>query len=164
MKNKNHPPNNKNINETGHFKPGRNDPCPCGSGKKYKHCCLHKTEAVNLSNYKYDRYLEIRHSATIKIIDLGIEKLKLEPPEAAYYLLDFLLFKPDENEKMRNEEEFFNFLNNTSNLFFAHGYPIFEMNFNDNNYKKDIETDEFGFDFINTEDVYDNYLWKYNSS
>ena len=22
--------------------PGRNDPCPCGSGKKYKHCCLAK--------------------------------------------------------------------------------------------------------------------------
>jgi uncharacterized protein YecA (UPF0149 family) len=21
---------------------GRNDPCPCGSGKKYKHCCLRK--------------------------------------------------------------------------------------------------------------------------
>ena len=21
-------------------KPGRNDPCPCGSGEKYKHCCL----------------------------------------------------------------------------------------------------------------------------
>lgn len=21
-------------------KPGRNDPCSCGSGKKYKHCCL----------------------------------------------------------------------------------------------------------------------------
>ena len=20
-------------------KPGRNDPCPCGSGKKYKNCC-----------------------------------------------------------------------------------------------------------------------------
>ena len=20
-------------------KVGRNDPCPCGSGKKYKHCC-----------------------------------------------------------------------------------------------------------------------------
>ncbi|NUQ01453.1 MAG: SEC-C domain-containing protein, partial [Armatimonadetes bacterium] len=19
--------------------PGRNDPCPCGSGRKYKHCC-----------------------------------------------------------------------------------------------------------------------------
>jgi hypothetical protein len=22
------------------MKTGRNDPCPCGSGKKYKHCCL----------------------------------------------------------------------------------------------------------------------------
>lgn len=21
---------------------GRNDPCPCGSGKKYKNCCLNK--------------------------------------------------------------------------------------------------------------------------
>ncbi|WP_390884613.1 SEC-C metal-binding domain-containing protein [Aeromonas dhakensis] len=20
---------------------GRNDPCPCGSGKKFKQCCLH---------------------------------------------------------------------------------------------------------------------------
>ncbi len=26
-------------------KAGRNDPCPCGSGKKYKHCCLTKDEA-----------------------------------------------------------------------------------------------------------------------
>jgi uncharacterized protein YecA (UPF0149 family) len=22
-------------------KVGRNDPCPCGSGKKFKKCCLH---------------------------------------------------------------------------------------------------------------------------
>ncbi|MGX5149687.1 SEC-C metal-binding domain-containing protein, partial [Enterobacter hormaechei] len=22
-------------------KVGRNDPCPCGSGKKFKSCCLH---------------------------------------------------------------------------------------------------------------------------
>lgn len=25
-------------------KPGRNDKCPCGSGRKYKHCCLAKDE------------------------------------------------------------------------------------------------------------------------
>lgn len=24
---------------------GRNDPCPCGSGKKYKHCCLNKQDS-----------------------------------------------------------------------------------------------------------------------
>lgn len=25
-------------------KVGRNDPCPCGSGKKYKSCCLQKAQ------------------------------------------------------------------------------------------------------------------------
>ncbi len=25
---------------------GRNEPCPCGSGKKYKRCCLHLHEAA----------------------------------------------------------------------------------------------------------------------
>jgi len=30
-------------------KTGRNDPCPCGSGKKYKHCCLEKDRATELA-------------------------------------------------------------------------------------------------------------------
>jgi tetratricopeptide (TPR) repeat protein len=34
-------------------KPGRNDPCPCGSGNKYKKCCLAKEEAV-----ARDRFVE----------------------------------------------------------------------------------------------------------
>jgi hypothetical protein len=29
--------------------PGRNDPCPCGSGKKYKHCCAHKKQRLPLA-------------------------------------------------------------------------------------------------------------------
>jgi len=29
-------------------KPGRNDPCPCGSGKKYKKCCQDKVSAESL--------------------------------------------------------------------------------------------------------------------
>lgn len=28
--------------KSAHPKVGRNDPCPCGSGKKHKHCCLQK--------------------------------------------------------------------------------------------------------------------------
>ena len=28
------------------MKLGRNDPCPCGSGRKYKNCCLHATDVV----------------------------------------------------------------------------------------------------------------------
>ncbi|RQW06388.1 hypothetical protein EH223_02390, partial [candidate division KSB1 bacterium] len=25
---------------------GRNAPCPCGSGKKYKNCCLNKQQQI----------------------------------------------------------------------------------------------------------------------
>lgn len=32
------------------YKIGRNDPCPCGSGKKYKTCCL--------NSGKYEKYIE----------------------------------------------------------------------------------------------------------
>ena len=31
------------------YKIGRNDPCPCGSGKKFKNCCINKEE--------YNRYI-----------------------------------------------------------------------------------------------------------
>ena len=30
---------NKKLHPHSASKPGRNDPCPCGSGKKYKNCC-----------------------------------------------------------------------------------------------------------------------------
>lgn len=29
----------------------RNDPCRCGSGKKYKHCCQHKDKAKKTSKF-----------------------------------------------------------------------------------------------------------------
>ena len=32
------------FNQVRKAKVGRNDPCPCGSGKKYKNCCLRKDE------------------------------------------------------------------------------------------------------------------------
>ena len=33
---------NSNKNSLSSVDIGRNDPCPCGSGKKYKKCCLDK--------------------------------------------------------------------------------------------------------------------------
>jgi hypothetical protein len=38
-------------------KPGRNDPCPCGSGKKYKKCCLASIDLVE-SQYRRLRQVE----------------------------------------------------------------------------------------------------------
>ena len=34
------------------YKIGRNDTCPCGSGKKYKNCCL--------STGKYEKYVTVK--------------------------------------------------------------------------------------------------------
>ncbi len=31
-------------------KPGRNEPCPCGSGKKYKNCCMKKDQEAARAN------------------------------------------------------------------------------------------------------------------
>ncbi len=35
---------NKGLKKIMTEKPGRNDPCPCGSGKKFKQCCLLKKQ------------------------------------------------------------------------------------------------------------------------
>lgn len=32
------------MNAQTEARPGRNEPCRCGSGKKYKHCCLEKDD------------------------------------------------------------------------------------------------------------------------
>jgi len=37
---------------------GRNAPCPCGSGKKYKKCCLGKDEAVPLEHRRIDALMQ----------------------------------------------------------------------------------------------------------
>ncbi len=33
------------MNPAAAARPGRNEPCHCGSGRKYKQCCLEKDEA-----------------------------------------------------------------------------------------------------------------------
>lgn len=39
--------------ESGKGKIGKNDPCPCGSGKKYKKCCINKPESKRPSTKEY---------------------------------------------------------------------------------------------------------------
>jgi hypothetical protein len=48
-------------------KPGRNDPCPCGSGKKHKQCCLRQAESPAASGHidalsKAMEWISSRHS------------------------------------------------------------------------------------------------------
>ena len=44
---------------------GRNDPCSCGSGKKYKNCCLKHGEKKTQANRMADKYRK-RHGITLK--------------------------------------------------------------------------------------------------
>lgn len=51
---------------------GRNEPCPCGSGKKYKKCCLKSgPDPINYMKQKLDRFHErvvgelLRHGAKV---------------------------------------------------------------------------------------------------
>jgi hypothetical protein len=39
-----HTANHRKPSRRSTFKTGRNQPCPCGSGRKFKHCCIGKTE------------------------------------------------------------------------------------------------------------------------
>lgn len=49
------------ISITGKIKLGRNDPCPCGSGLKYKKCCLNHPEAESrLTKEFYEQKYRIR--------------------------------------------------------------------------------------------------------
>jgi hypothetical protein len=49
------------------MKVDRNEPCPCGSGKKYKKCCLLKEKIVQISEVKGERFLRERHELVLKL-------------------------------------------------------------------------------------------------
>jgi uncharacterized protein YecA (UPF0149 family) len=40
--------------ETPLYRAGRNDPCPCGSGKKFKRCCIGKTQEIRINTNQQD--------------------------------------------------------------------------------------------------------------
>lgn len=40
---------------------GRNDPCPCGSGKKYKNCCLSSGEYENKIELTKEQEMKVRY-------------------------------------------------------------------------------------------------------
>ncbi len=48
---------------------GRNDPCPCGSGKKYKKCCIGKK----------DKLIEIENCERPDFFTSGLDDMKPDP-------------------------------------------------------------------------------------
>jgi tetratricopeptide (TPR) repeat protein len=49
---------------------GRNDPCRCGSGKKYKHCCLKKDEEAERAALADSQANQERRASRPRVSDL----------------------------------------------------------------------------------------------
>ena len=83
---------------------GRNQPCPCGSGKKYKHCCwhhdrtahLHTTPPVSSPGYHFvESELDRLSNSVVNLVDEGrldeadaaCEQLRTHYPEVHDWLM-----------------------------------------------------------------------------
>ena len=72
------------------MKVGRNDPCPCGSGKKYKKCCLSKDTMI-VNDLKNFRLEEVRDPKEIERIRKEVE-IK-QGPEPHINLVPSIIWK-----------------------------------------------------------------------
>ncbi|WP_080872956.1 YecA family protein [Oceanobacillus timonensis] len=62
----------------------RNDPCPCGSGKKYKKCCMAKDNLTELKVVKEDRFFQLKEVLVGKLDDFIYSKIS----QSAYFPLE----------------------------------------------------------------------------
>ncbi|MBV5318142.1 MAG: SEC-C domain-containing protein [Desulfobulbaceae bacterium] len=69
---------------------GRNQPCPCGSGKKYKHCCLPAQQAGTIVNPTNQMKISLM-AAIEKIQKQAVEK------NPAFHELGVFLFYSDDH-------------------------------------------------------------------
>lgn len=60
-------------------KTGRNDPCPCGSGKKYKKCCLASAEDPD---FQYRRFRQTHAGLIPKLMKFAFETMGPEVEQA----------------------------------------------------------------------------------
>ncbi len=85
-------------------KPGRNDPCPCGSGKKYKKCCLPKHEEIKKSIspdiWKQIKAEKERKEKIKSQIEAGFNLLASGEYRKAIELADKLLKKYPEDDRL----------------------------------------------------------------
>ena len=59
-------------------KVGRNEPCPCGSGLKFKKCCLGKKDGFSVKEYYHNKYrIQIKEEKDIERIR-GVGRLVME--------------------------------------------------------------------------------------
>lgn len=110
------------VVERGHNRPitkkkvGRNDPCPCGSGKKYKYCCMNKPKsAIDTIESEQERELCLKYyPETVKERKEGrvyledyFDEESIRLDKTLYLALmqrpGYIWLKTEENEKNRTK-------------------------------------------------------------
>lgn len=56
---------------------GRNDLCPCGSGKKYKRCCLEKNNIIELAGHRREKFYDDKQLLVEKVGNYLKKKMPL---------------------------------------------------------------------------------------
>lgn len=89
-------------------KPGRNDPCPCGSGKKYKRCCLDKKTIKDFEfSNKQAQEFEMPRISPLAMMRFE-QKMLRDPVEFAKWKKEF--------EKPGRPDRFEDFISKSWNL------------------------------------------------
>lgn len=120
------------------FKTGRNDPCPCGSGKKYKHCCLNSANESNTVRKAHEgaieralEWLMSRHGAAVKeaVAEIIFDELSEEEADVLSSLDDQIWqsIQLNATETLIAEEEILvnDEFKRVSDLLLGFGGPLF---------------------------------------
>jgi len=84
-------------------KVGRNDPCPCGSGKKYKACCLAKQETVQTADYMWQKIRMTEGELIDRLLDYANKKYEVDVLLEAW---DDFTFWADEESDPEDDIDF----------------------------------------------------------
>lgn len=93
---------------------GRNDPCPCESGKKYKKCCLQKENLIELTKIRRDKFYEDKQQLVEKV---GRFLKKQVPLQQYNQLKKELIKRTNDHIEKDLEESFFTYW-----LYFYHRF------------------------------------------
>ncbi|KJE26753.1 SEC-C motif family protein [Geobacillus kaustophilus] len=94
---------------------GRNDPCPCGSGKKYKKCCMNKQQQHEIKRMRQRRFFDQKYELSQMVQRFLDESLSYDEREAVTRMFRQMIEQKDHREELKVFETLWRF--------FLHRYP-----------------------------------------
>jgi len=79
---------------------GRNDPCPCGSGKKYKKCCMNKVREEETKRARQHRFFEQKYELSQRVHRFLDEVLPYAEQVAAKHAFRQAIWRKEQGEML----------------------------------------------------------------